>query len=45
MSKNKEEIRYIFKFYYEKGRIRFRLLKKFVIFIDMMQYQYVWLGR
>jgi len=37
MSKNKKEIRYILKFYYKKGK----MLKKFVMFIDMMQYQYV----
>jgi len=42
MSENKEEISYILKFYYKKGRMRLRLLKKFVIFMDMMQYQYVW---
>jgi len=40
MSENKEEIRYILKFYYKKGRMRLRLLQKFVMF--MMQYQYVW---
>jgi len=40
MNKNKEEIRYILKFYYKKGKMRLRLLKKFVMF--MMQYQYVW---
>jgi len=40
MSENKEEIRYILNFYYKKGM---RLgLKKFVMFMDMMQYQYVW---
>jgi len=42
MSENKEEIRYILKFYYKKRRTRLRLLKKFVMFMDMMQYRYVW---
>jgi len=34
MSEKKEEIRYILKFYYKKGRMRFSLLKKFVIIYD-----------
>ena len=29
-------------FIIRKGRMRPRLLTKFVIFMDMMQYQYVW---
>jgi len=41
MSENKEEIRYILKFYYKKEKNTKRLLKKFVMFRDMMQYQYV----
>jgi len=45
MSENKEEIRYILKFYYKKGKNAKRLLKKFVMFGDMMQYQYVWFKR
>jgi len=40
MNENKEEIRYILKFYYKKERMW--LLKKFVIFMDIMQYQYAW---
>jgi len=42
MSENKEEIRYTLKFYssQKKEKMRLRLLKKFVMFMDMMQYQY-----
>jgi len=45
MNENKEEIRYTLKFYLTKEkknrRIQFRLLKKCVMFMDMIQYQYV----
>jgi len=41
MNENKEEIWYILKFYYKKGRMQLRLLNKFLMFMDMMQYQYV----
>jgi len=41
MSENKEFD--ILKLYYKKGKkMRLRLLKKFVMFMDMMQYQYMW---
>jgi len=42
MSENKEEIRYILKFYYKKGKNATQTVKKFVRFMNMMQYQYVW---
>jgi len=45
MNENKEEIRYILKFYYKKRKNTIqvkKMLKKFVMFMDMMQYQYVW---
>jgi len=41
MSKNKEEIRYVLKFYYKKGRMRLRPLKKIDVY-GYMQCQYVW---
>jgi len=39
MNENKEEIRYILKFYYKKGK-NAKAAKKCVMF--MMQYQHVW---
>jgi len=46
MNESKEEIRYTLKFYFtkekKKRRMRFRLLKKCVMFMDVIQYQYVW---
>jgi len=42
MNKNEEKIQYILKFYYKKKRMRLRQLKKFVMFMNMMQYQYAW---
>jgi len=41
MGENKEKIRYILKFYYKKGKNAIRLLKKFVMFMNMMQHQYM----
>jgi len=42
MSENKKEIRYIFwNFIIKKGKMWLRLLKKFVMFLYMMQYQYM----
>jgi len=41
ISENKEEIRYILKFYYKKGKNATQAAKKFMMFMDMMQYQYV----
>jgi len=41
MSKNKEEIRYILKFYYKKKNATQAAKKKFVTFMDVMQHQYI----
>jgi len=42
MSENKEEIRYILKFYYKKGKNAIQAAKKVCDVVCMMQYQYVW---
>jgi len=42
MSENKKEFDTFWNFIKKRGRMRLMLLKKFVMFMDMMQYQYVW---